>query len=92
MLVYGLLSGQPIPLNAGEMLFKGSSIHGYWLAYWLRAKPREHIAGVMMKLMSLMAEGKLIPPVEAEYDLADFRQALQHAQTPGRSGKVLFTG
>ena len=39
-----------------------------------------------------MAEGVLDPPVEATYDLADVREAVAHAERPGRSGKVLLTG
>jgi len=42
--------------------------------------------------MTLMAQGKIVPPVEAEYDLADYRQAVLHAETPGRAGKVLLIG
>lgn len=39
-----------------------------------------------------MADGELVPPVEAEYDLAEFRAAMAHAERPGRQGKVLLTG
>ena len=92
LLVYGGLSGQPIPLNGGEMIFKGTVVRGFWLTYWFGAKPQPHVQSVLMNLMQLMAQGKLVPPVEAEYDLADFRQAVLHAETPGRAGKVLLTG
>lgn len=92
MLVYGLLGGEPTPIHNGEMLFKGNTVKGFWLTYWFRSQPREHVTAVMSQLMSLMADGQLIPSVEAEYDLADFQQAVQHAEHPGRSGKVILTG
>lgn len=92
LIVYGLLSNEPISLHGGEMLFRGTTVRGYWLTYWFRNTPSHHVQAVLMQLMQLMAGNQLVPPVEAEYDLADFKQAIAHAQTPGRSGKVLITG
>ncbi len=92
LLVYGGLSGQAIPLNGGELIFKGTTVRGFWLTFWFGAKPQDHVQAVLAKLMGLMAQGQILPPVEAEYDLADFRQAVLHAETPGRAGKVLLVG
>jgi NADPH:quinone reductase-like Zn-dependent oxidoreductase len=92
MLVYGLLSGELTPVNTGEMIFKESTIRGFWLTRWFARKPADEITGVLSELMQLMATEQLLPPVEAEYDLADIRDAVQHAIKPGRRGKVLLTG
>ena len=91
MLVYGRLSGEPTPVDNGPLLFKGQTIHGFWLAQWLRDKPQA-IPQVAGELMRLMAEGKLVPPVEAEYSLDDYRAAIEHATRPGNSGKILLVG
>jgi NADPH:quinone reductase-like Zn-dependent oxidoreductase len=90
MLVYGLLSGEPLPLNNGEMLFRGLTVRGFWLTHWFQRTPPETAAATLGELMRLMADGQLVPPVEATYDLADFRAAVEHAQRPGRRGKVLL--
>ena len=92
MIVYGVLSMQPTPINTGEMLFKGTTIRGFWLTYWFRSTPPIQVQKVLGELMQLMVAGHLQPPTEAEYDLADFQQAITHAQTPGRQGKVLLVG
>ncbi len=92
MVVYGMLSHELIPLHSGEMLFKGLTVKGYWLTHWLRVTPPAKIAQICRELMNLMAEGHLIPPVEAEYDLADFAAAVAHSERPGRRGKVILTG
>ena len=92
MLVYGALSMEPTPIQTGEMIFKGTTIQGFWLAYWFQTTPIHEIGPIFMELMQLMAAGQLVPPVEATYDLADFKEAILHAERPGRSGKVLFTG
>ncbi|HEX8852852.1 MAG TPA: zinc-dependent alcohol dehydrogenase family protein, partial [Pyrinomonadaceae bacterium] len=39
MLVYGLLSGQPMPVDAGRMIFTSSTLRGFWLGEWLRSAP-----------------------------------------------------
>jgi NADPH:quinone reductase-like Zn-dependent oxidoreductase len=38
-----------------------------------------------------MAQGHIVPPVEAEYDLARIHDAVRHAERSGRNGKVLLT-
>ena len=92
MLVYGMLSGEPLPLHNGEMLFRGLTARGFWLTQWLQQTPPAQVAAMLGTLMQLMADGELTPPVEAEYDLADFQAAISHSERPGRQGKVLLTG
>lgn len=92
MLAYGQLSGQATPLNWGEMLFRGLTVRGFWLSHWFRATSPLKVAQSLQELMTLMAQGHLLPPVETEYDLADIVAAVKHAERPGRSGKVLLTG
>jgi NADPH2:quinone reductase len=92
MLIYGMLGGDPLPLHNGEMLFRGLTARGFWLSQWFRATPPAHVTATLGTLMQLMADGHLLPPVEAEYDLADFRAAVAHAERSGRRGKVLLTG
>ncbi len=92
MLIYGLLSGEPLPLHNGEMLFRGLTVRGYWLSYWFQRTPPEQVATTLQGLMALLADGSLRLAVEATYDLADFRAAVAHAGQPGRRGKILLTG
>lgn len=92
MLVYGLLSMQSTPINNGEMVFKGTTVRGFWLTYWFRSTPQDEVIEVLLELMKLMTAGHLLPPVEAEYDLADFCDAIRHTERSGRCGKVILTG
>ena len=93
MLVYGAISMEfNSSYNNVDMIFKGTSIRGFWISQWFRSKTPQEISAVLSELMELMANGHLTPPVEAEYDLADFRSAIEHTVRQGRSGKVLLTG
>jgi NADPH2:quinone reductase len=92
LIVYGMLGDEPIPVHSGEMLFRGLTMRGFWLSQWFQKTSPAHAIAVLSQLMQLMAAGNLTPPVAAEYDLADFRAAIAHAERPGRQGKVLLTG
>ncbi|MEL7233883.1 MAG: zinc-dependent alcohol dehydrogenase family protein [Chloroflexota bacterium] len=92
LLSYGVLSGQPIPADVPNLLFNEKTLRGFWLSAWFPRQSPERINEVFTDLMTLMAMGHIVPPVEAEYDLADFAAAFKHMETSGRSGKVLLTG
>ena len=90
--VYGLLSGQPIPLDAGRAIFSEVGVRGVWRTRWVREAPREVVVGALRELAEAVRDGALALPVEAEYDLGLWPQALDHARQPGRTGKVLLIG
>jgi NADPH:quinone reductase-like Zn-dependent oxidoreductase len=90
--VYGWLSLRPIALDVSQMLFRNLTVRGFWLSTWFRERPPEVTREVLSRLMALMVDGALVPPVEARYDLAEVAAAVAHAERPGRSGKVLLTG
>ena len=92
VLVYGRLSLEPTPIDSGQMIFRTSTVRGFWLAEWFRRTPAEKRQAVMGELMNHMAKGEIVPPVEAEYDLGKITEAVRHAERPGRHGKVLLVG
>ena len=93
MLVMGLLSGNPLgPIDAADLLFKGAVVRGFWLINWFARQSPDAVGRAFGEVMALLAAGALHPPVEVEYDLADFRAAISHAERPGRHGKVLLRG
>ena len=92
LLVYGLLSMEPMPIDGGRMIFTTTTIRGFWLTEWLRSAAPERQQSVMTEMLRAMATNEIAPPVEAEYKLADVHAAVAHAERPGRSGKVLLVG
>lgn len=92
MLIYGLLSGQPMPIDGGRMIFTSTTLRGFWLSEWLRNAAPERLQAVTAEMLRSMASNEIVPPVEAEYPLADVLSAVAHAERPGRSGKVLLVG
>jgi NADPH2:quinone reductase len=92
MLVYGLLSMEPMPVDSGRMIFTSMTIRGFWLSEWFRSAAPEHQQAVTGELLRLMATNEIVPPVEAEYPLENVLKAIEHSERSGRSGKVLIVG
>lgn len=90
MLVYGLLSGEPTPIDGGRMIFTSATVRGFWLGEWIRSAPPERRQTVMGEMLRAMATQEIVPPVEAEYALSEVIAAVEHSERPGRSGKVLL--
>lgn len=90
MLVYGLLSMRPMPVDSGRMIFTSATIRGFWLGEWFRSTAPERQQAVTTELLRRMATNEIVPPVEAEYPLTEVLAAIKHAERPGRSGKVLL--
>ncbi|MEZ0485698.1 zinc-dependent alcohol dehydrogenase family protein [Fibrella aquatica] len=89
MLIYGLLSLEDPTFNAGLMIFRELTVKGFWLTDWMRrvdAKTRQRVAG---EVIGMLASGQIKMPVEATYSLDEIAKAVDHADAPGRWGKVL---
>ena len=81
---------QPLTIPVVDLIFRGLSVHGYWVNLWLQRTPRETVSQTYRELAALVADGTLAAPVEATYALGDYREAIVHAARSDRNGKVLF--
>jgi NADPH:quinone reductase-like Zn-dependent oxidoreductase len=88
---YTARNRQPLSIPIVDLIFRGLSVHGYWLNRWLDSTPQETIVRTYRELADLVRNGTLAAPVEATYALPDYREAIGHAARNDRHGKVLFT-
>ena len=89
MLIYGVLSLQDPEINAGLLIFKELTIKGFWLTDWMRRVDSQTRQRVAQNVISLLASGEFQLPVEATYSLDQIAEAVEHADRPGRWGKIL---
>lgn len=89
MLVYGALSIEDMPINAGVLIFKNLTLKGFWLTTWMKMASSEARNEVFGTVIQLLASGEVTLPVEATYALDQITEAVIHADRPGRSGKIL---
>lgn len=93
ILIYGMLSMEPIPLNSAILIFKELTVRGFWLTEWMKtADPVTQLKAAFHTLITLFASGKLNVTIDATYSLDDFKKAVVHAEQPGRGGKVMIVG
>lgn len=91
MYVYGALSLENIPVNSGTMIFKSLTIKGFWLTDWMRRADESMRKEVQETVIELLASKKIVLPVEATYPLSDIQKAVAHADSTGRTGKIILT-
>jgi NADPH:quinone reductase-like Zn-dependent oxidoreductase len=90
IVVYGLQSGQFPAMPPKEFIYRGLSLHGFWLINWIRNAPRTEIEEIYQKLGNLVADGSLSATVEHVYPLDQFEEAFKQSLKSNRGGKVLF--
>jgi NADPH:quinone reductase-like Zn-dependent oxidoreductase len=87
---YTARARQPLSIPVADLIFRGLSVHGFWVNLWLQRTPPDTVAQTYHELATLVGDGTLSAPVEATYALADHREAIAHAARTDRNGKVLF--
>ena len=90
IVVYALQSGQFPAMPPKEFIYRGLSLHGFWLINWIRNAPRTEIEEIYQKLGDLVANGSLFAAVDHVYALDEFKEAFKQSLKSNRSGKVLF--
>jgi NADPH:quinone reductase-like Zn-dependent oxidoreductase len=87
---YSSVTGQPVPVGLGDSIYRQLKLRGIWIVNWLQNSTPEEIASTYAELAELVAQGVLRAEVEASYPVAGYREALDHARRPGRTGKIVF--
>ncbi|MEG8275284.1 zinc-dependent alcohol dehydrogenase family protein [Streptomyces sp. AHA2] len=88
---FSALSGQPVTIHPMHLNFKNLHVHGFWLNNWLDSAPREEIESLYRHIDGLISDGTLSTPIEAAYSFEQFADAIRHAQSTGRDGKIVFS-
>jgi NADPH:quinone reductase-like Zn-dependent oxidoreductase len=90
VVVYGMQSGQFPAMPPKELIYRGLSLHGFWVINWIRNAPRTEIEEIYQKLGDLVADGSLSAAVEQVYPLDQFKEAFKQSLKSNRGGKILF--
>lgn len=87
---YGMMSGEPCQVTPDNIIFRGITMTGFWLAKWFEQASREQQMNVFGQLTKLIATGKLQARIQAEYDVAHIKEAVAAAAAGERTGKILI--
>src|SRR5438132_358437 len=90
IVVYALQSGEFPAISPGDLIYRGLSLHGFWLINWIRNASHLEIQEIYQKLGDLVADGSLYAAVEHVYPLEQFKEAFTRSLRSHRGGKILF--
>ena len=91
LLVYGTLSGEPIPLDPRQLMVGQKRIEGFWISEWVKQQGVLSMLKLFRAINRLLSEGVLTTPVQATFPLDRIQDAVRAAEAPGRQGKILLT-
>ncbi len=90
LVLYGTLSGDPLPLSPRDLIASSATIEGFWLGNWMA---RQNLIGklkLVRTLTGLILDGVLASEVGRTFPLADVAEAVRTAEKVARGGKVLL--
>ena len=88
---YGLLSGEDCRMPARLVVFNDIRLRGFFLPHGLAARSPADVGALYKRLLGQIMDGTLTVNIEQTYPLDRIRDALDHAERGGRSGKILIT-
>lgn len=87
---YGMMSGEPCHVAPANIVFRGITVKGFWLAKWFEQASQQQQMNVFGQLTKLIATGKLQARIQAEYDVSQIKEAVAAAAAGERTGKILI--
>ena len=91
MVNYGYLGGEPCMITPEQAIIKQIKLVGFWARYGVFDQSHEFLQRTFDDISKLFLDGTLVSNVEKIYCLEDFKQALKHAGSDGRHGKILLS-
>lgn len=90
LISFGSMTGEPLQISSGDVIFKQASVRGFWGSKVMAATKPEDKRRMIGELLKAAVDGSLALPVEAVFDLEDAAKAAAASAEPGRRGKILL--
>ncbi|MGN2636615.1 zinc-binding dehydrogenase [Nocardia takedensis] len=92
LISFGALSGKPITLNPGPLIFKQAVVKGFWGSRRAENTSPADLGRLIRELVTLAADGTLTLDVEEVYPLDSVAEAVTAAERRGRAAKIALAG
>jgi NADPH2:quinone reductase len=90
LLLFGTLSGDPIPLPSRVLIGGQKSIEGFWLSDWVKGQGALSMLRLFREIIALLRAGVLTTPVQEIFPMERVGEAVQAAEKGARQGKILL--
>jgi trans-2-enoyl-CoA reductase len=91
LVTYGAMSGDPMRIDPGRLVFRDLRLRGFWLTRYLAETLRADIVALYQRLSALARTGALAPEVSGRFHVLDIKVALAHAEETMGQGKTLVS-
>jgi NADPH:quinone reductase len=91
LISFGVMSGQPMQISSGDVIFKQAVVKGFWLAKLMTTMEPERMRRLISELVTRAASGEMTLQVDGVYPMREAAAAMTAAGAPGRKGKVLLS-
>jgi NADPH:quinone reductase-like Zn-dependent oxidoreductase len=90
LVVYGTLSGEPIRIDPRVLISGKLAVEGFWLGHWMRERSIPALLLLFREIASMIRKGVLHSEIGRTYPLDEIVDAVRHAETVARQGKLLI--
>ena len=90
-LIYGSLSGEAMQMEPRRLISGSKTVKGFWLSDWVKRQRLLKMLIMTGHVKKLLASGMFRTTVAKTYKLDEVKQAVAHAASNARGGKVLLT-
>lgn len=90
LVVFGAMASPTVELNVGDVLFKQTTVKGFWGSKVAGAMSPEQRRAAFEELMARIGDGTLRLTVDSVHPLEEMAAAAAASGRPGRTGKVLL--
>ena len=88
LISFGSMSGQPMQIDSGKLIFANIQVRGFWGGALFDASSAEAKRALIANAVTLVANKQLDLPLEGEYPMNEIQAALTHIARPGKVGKI----
>lgn len=91
LVVYGTMSGEPMQIDAGRVVFNDLRVRGFWLTKFLSKATGSTIDALYGNLFELARDGVFKPWISRRFPASEIKAALAHAESTMGQGKTLVS-
>lgn len=91
LVIYGALSGEPLTVNPGMMVFQDISLRSFWLTRYLATADQTGITDLYREIERFVSEGQIVAQIDSVHDAGAIRDAVRRAGSADVAGKVVVT-
>lgn len=88
----GTMGGDAGYVGTNDLVFRDIHVRGFWFASMRAQIPTDWLNETTSNVLAKISRGDVTIPVAATYPLERIKEAVEHAEREGRTGKILLVG